>query len=1399
MPTPDSPFDEASVLADIREAESAKPDEIAKPAVGGRGVVSSRVAAMKEQENLEADILSAELDEFERGEAQESIRTERAAQQAAIPETPEEAQVKKYQGVLSEQRKGVVSGIAGAFRVGLTGRPVAESKPATTAPQAVAETVDRSAAWLVRGAYAGASALQDVAQQVVTKNVPIISRSYAAGAQEMREAGAAMGAQAASLIPFRDWHEDPVIKEKVREWASGEGSGFQNWWWPFPNRVTYAGLQTIKALGDFTLANRVFETWSKEYDKYAEEDRPVETRSVALNALAATPNTFGADASMMLFAGERVTGALLKGSNTLLSAAEQRLAPNVRAYASSKAYSAAIELEKKVTAAREFKNFEGVKEQLPLFDAAAAEGSQALLSLDNTLNTPKTPPRFYRVLAALQAAAEKGSSLVKTARGMLDKDILENVKNPITAMGLNVTRMADQVAAMEAYKVVENLRKEIFGPGQEYITSADVKGEFGLVRSVLGTSNRVGEWLNRSKIKTFAEAKGISYEAARSHLDTVLRSVDRRNPYMVKVADEATRFMETAPEAFPEFINDVNELSHQKLLALDAKLVDESGLGFTKGAVEADVVRASKITPEQIGQARLEAFETAWGQYKERIRAQVESRYPGDTPQFIDHLMKTVEEYNRILRRDVEPVKLREGGSLLQDLYYHHLSSTKSIKTMPARESAILANVKASAMFERSGQGAIDWAKREHNLFDILETDLKEVHFAKERNRGTKMIVEEAKAWRPLREERYTTKQGKTATRRAEYVDPRTGKVMELTDGGARDTGFVRPRFDDIDAHIIRASPIVQQLRQEAGALSDGLNLALDPGGYSMLKQLEKNLDDAAVITDTLAPAHVKELNAAVARKNIVVSAELQEYMHNMTNSKNAINRALLDPTTLHGKGFKFIRDTSGIIKQILCSFDLGGGAQRLVQYSGIQLHYGPGVLRDVLKATQRNLDARMLPTFEAAVREGSVYLGRRGLAERSVTMGGQLTPLQKMGPVSRLMAYNDRAMYGRDFANMGFDLRTRLALRKVLDERFKGRLDALSSDPITKKMYFSNLQFWDNIFGEDSQQIFRNRGRLDSQKMAFAVNKVMGDYNLAARTPFQQFLGEHFYGFYGWWRGTFTPIMAAPLNHPIHAVAAPLVAMDAMNYTFSGDHMYNNPVGHRTKIRVDPKRFGINAEPFYIEPPANIRRGFNLLALENVDRAVRMADEGHGRQAAQYLAHDLIAYPGKVVKYSSFVPFGKGTPGYQTSAAYNLATNIMDYVNHASNRTWTSADDEAIRTIFKTFNFQGEDLYNDYVKGGFWRGFARAAVSTLSPIQITEEDPDAGKKALKAERDRLYGGRITRDESVKQIREKREQGGAQSVTGQQRAEIVSMKLEERYPGDKRKQGRAQNYLLKRK
>ncbi len=318
---------------------------------------------------------------------------------------------------------------------------------------------------------------------------------------------------------------------------------------------------------------------------------------------------------------------------------------------------------------------------------------------------------------------------------------------------------------------------------------------------------------------------------------------------------------------------------------------------------------------------------------------------------------------------------------------------------------------------------------------------------------------------------------------------------------------------------------------------------------------------------------------------------------------------------------------------------------------------------------------------------------------------------------------------------------RSRLALRQVLEDRIKQHGDAVASDPITKKMASSFHDFMENTFEADTKKVFRNNGATPELAMARSIARVFGDYNAAARTPMQRFMADNMFNFYGWWRGTFTSIVTAPLRHPVRAVAYPMLVMDQMNQVLGGNHVWDNEPGKRFRVKVDPKKvpwlwssFGMDpnqAEPAYISPPGSMTRMWNIWGGDNFVDAASMAAHGQARQGATLVLNHLLQAPIKMAGYSSPLPIDLGNfqsiRGYQTNSAARLALDVMSLMAAKQNHQWNQMADIAVKAALSQASFNGAELYDGLQANGPWQApMLMFATNTVAPFGVMPEKDNA-------------------------------------------------------------------------
>jgi hypothetical protein len=271
-----------------------------------------------------------------------------------------------------------------------------------------------------------------------------------------------------------------------------------------------------------------------------------------------------------------------------------------------------------------------------------------------------------------------------------------------------------------------------------------------------------------------------------------------------------------------------------------------------------------------------------------------------------------------------------------------------------------------------------------------------------------------------------------------------------------------------------------------------------------------------------------------------------------------------------------------------------------------------------------------------------------------------------------RWVGWGDRVMYSKNLHRLGKDAAYRVAIIEHLNKMGTDSMSQFYKDEIVGKS-FRKLSDFGKRYLDEGPSMFKGTGeRIDALKMKDIVDGIMGSYNTAELSSTQRRYTRNFFTFYGWNRGTMTTWLSAPINHPIRTFIAPLIAGDMLNYTLSGHHVWDNPVGKKTSIQINPAYMDesylrgmfasgdVNVDDpkhsYFIDLPSPLRKSLGFANIEGMTQGAQQLAQNQFKNVSSIMAHIAIGAGLKGLQYSVInqaVPSGDMTKAFDILDAF--------------------------------------------------------------------------------------------------------------------------------------------------
>lgn len=1082
-------------------------------------------------------------------------------------------------------------------------------------------------------------------------------------------------------------------------------------------------LQSVAALGDFLLINRIVEHAGRSARNYYDNQPelqlgnriPVDTpygKSIlngeAIAVANAIPKAIAETAAELIPGVVPVEGGLLTfarmAPKALYTNVERMMPTVLKASGANKVYAAGVDfyrsqVQKNSFAALAKSSRAGVDE------VDTVVSSTALQQSFQAASTTPVPLPIKRVAAQAEAAVEATVGQVDTVakkagffkrswQTFTGKDQIENVMQDVTAPILKLQQHTSIGRGEARVALHKNFMMPIFGQDLDAageLARVYLSGMKGYVRTLMAT-------LPEGDKKALADAFGWTPEQVQSAWEAAIKNKPYMDPNIDRVGFEAARVLNRAPEVATKLQDLTDKYTIEEMGKLHGALVDASRPGYVSKDLVTEAttdVRGVRVTHEQIAQARLSAWNRAWKEFTDvdkdgksmadGLRAHLDQRYSGDKG-LTAATMKSIDEYMKFTRRELELHKLKSGYTLREGLYVHHMNSTNTVAGVMGEA---MVGKKKTPGSKRQREGKVDLDTI--NLWDSLQKDMTEVFAAKAHD----------EAWSELMGAGIIRGKGP----KDEVVDGLLYRHVKRDDGVMVKQpvkGYREVNLATMDKYTLRKVMAINPMRWEQ-AMTQKVMGILDQAGSG--RSFVNSLDEL-MTSDTLSTDQATEVLALMKKNPVFAREDVWAYLQSMRKSNSEAYKLYLAKSVQEDRGFKdqwslaqteltgservfeSVRLVNAVRRPIAVGMDVAGLSQRAAIYYRVFSEYGPAALVEVIWKSQRLVDPAFLETYSKLLRNGGVYEAPKGLNELRLASDGRA--FEALGIMHRHMTHSERVMYGNSWANLGFDTRMRVAVNDMLEGRIQQFRDYMASDPGTKKMYTRSRMFLrDAMLGNGSWKKAMKNGQPDPMAIAKEIKSIMGDYNMAARTDFEKNILANTFMFYGWHRGTFFPVITAPFRHPVWAAAAPLYLLDELNYALNEKHLWENEPGHKFDIG-----FKINGKQYYVSPPNTFRKAFRVGLGEDLGHIVEQAISGRWAEARALMA-----------AYALQAPANAGLSWGRQNVAVNLPEGAMRLYQYFKSHEWDENSVKALAFAFSQLNYQGADALQEFISSDSYQG----------------------------------------------------------------------------------------------
>lgn len=1060
------------------------------------------------------------------------------------------------------------------------------------------------------------------------------------------------------------------------------------------NRGGQAMMDGLIALGDLSLLTEFTEASQKALGEIQAGKPSVQSSSVAMNVIANLPGEVLAPLGVELVAGlAPIEMALLTGAKLVpkFAGLVDRAIPASIRLGGGKAYEATAEFIKRRAFAGSLTKVQGAAKGAMVDPIAAEAGSAALREGNDILMTTLKPlplPRLFDTMkdSLLKARGNlaKGAVYLRTA---LDKDVIELLPPEWQYSAMRMRTARDAGYGEAGIRIITDFDEKLFGD-VSYDMSAQVSDKLGFFR-------QAGLAPTAESIQEAGRLLSLTPEDAVLAGDYALRNIPLPNPRMQTTYEFAGRMLLHAQEFFPELVEKLDWHTFNEMRLVDSRLVNPAN---PVGALTKDMIKEAEGVPvERIAEARTKAWENTWKDFTtpdpdgnvktQAIRDTIEAM-TGDAT-IADEVLVTMDHYMKMNRGTVELEKLRLGYDLREGLYVHHMMSDAPVRNIiPSGRPQV-----PTAASKRQRMGKVEEMQRvaqeevfEYNIRSILQKDMGEVFASRNYKVGFDDLVTNQKLIQTLPKNW--------------HVDKKTGRII---DEHGETTVFKEMSLVGLDRFAIKSLPFFNPAKLEK-KVADQVREILDK------PMAVEAVDD--IFRDIVSSDDISRLLAIVGEKKLIVHTDLNDYLVNMRREQGMLASRYYDSLHTQGDfgapGLEAIPKMAGavnaVLKPIATGADIGGIGQRITINSNLFGNLGPKATADIIRNSQRFIDERDIQNYIEAMQSGAMAYNRIGISELTIDEAQRM--YAQIPLASRWLASADRSMYSNSLRSLGFDQRTRLGLIRYIQDNRAKTIDQMWSNPVTKKVGQFAQDGLVKLMGPDFKQFFRRNGDIEELKIAGFVKSILGAYDPSSMSASQAKYAKNFFTFYGWWRGTFTPMMSLPFRHPLYAGVYPLTIANTMNYAFSGKQMWDNPPGRRFQIQVDPEYLGAKFERLatgraipdvhnergatYLGLPTPFRRSLNIFMADDSSgvslwESANAASEGKSRQALTILAHTVPGIVNNVVQ----------TGIVQQVWALDKAKRVYDLFEEAATRPFDDSMKKATLLGLGTINPALGEMYN--------------------------------------------------------------------------------------------------------
>lgn len=1004
-----------------------------------------------------------------------------------------------------------------------------------------------------------------------------------------------------------------------------------------------------------------------------------------LNVLARTPRDFAVpvaeEVAPNLVPVEAALLSVGKVSKAMLTSVEKGMPSLVRTVGGNKAYEIAVKVGQADVMKSSYKALQSLGTlpgQAVYSNEAIGKAAKALQSAYEAGATTLKPLGLKRAgdqirLAAEKASATAGGTVAKVkdyaerTRIALNGDLIERIPERFQAPISKIQHAQNYGRNKAELEILKDFDREF---GHFDLSDRFGQENLGWLRAqFLGPKSALIRDIAKEIAPKGAGPEAIaSYEVMlKDRFRSAIQNKQAVNPRLEAIYTTTGRTIRHMETYMPDMVTKLNEYTHLRMQALDENLINPVA---AKGSLTPELYRASKATPEQIAKARLEAWDQVWAEMQvpdpvtgvapiSNLREVMAKELPGD---YADDALKVINKYMQTQRGKVELMKMQQGFSVKEGLYIHHMLNENAVNGRMGFNS-LVREAKAGSKNRRLDQ--IGEFEFNDNLRDIMVKDLSEVHAAAMREEGRKALMEDG--IKTLASLKRTTHWGMEAGQ--SYSLDVKGKAYIGDDGfvwfkptewtprsskgykpatlapfrPAEFKDFRKMGLEGMDKYTLHRMLATHPSLMESN-LTEQLRTAIE--GAAHKPALPGNAgallgDSASSLEDTLDPQQMQKILAIMGEKKFVIHKDVQAFFQNMDDVRRTSHKEYLRQVATEGGEASAIADTgfttskkiaqtvNSVIRPIATGLDFGGLSQKLSYLGGVASNLGAPALAGVVKRTNRLFDERDLAMYERLLSTGAMYQNRALKTLGNEAVNGswiERNIYQRLNMMQRHLEYGERSMYNASIASPGFDTKVRVATARWLEEKSLAAYDMAWSHPASKKMMGEKKAFVEGLLTQPAyKNIIRADRTIDDLAMGRELNKIFGSYDPGLRTNFEKSFMANFFPYYGWWRGTFLNAASAPLRHPVHAALVPLVAADSLNYMLSGQHMWDNPIGKKLSIKVDPARMGFNGPASYHGLPTNMALGFRMIPGEGIYHMVQNYAEGKHEQAIALAKHAAL------------------------------------------------------------------------------------------------------------------------------------------------------------------------------